>query len=84
MMSQGEQIAKLLAERDNLMLRLNDSGIGIIHSRLHGTVMRVPSRNGSTWEPFTTERAKELLAEMEPPSMLDIANAKMREGWDEP
>jgi hypothetical protein len=78
MKSQGEEVARLIMERESLMRRLHESGIGIVHSRLRGTMMRLVTRNGVSFEPFSSERARELLAETEPSSRLDIANARMR------
>lgn len=78
MRSQGEEVGRMIAERNNLMQRLQDCGIGVIHSRVHGTQMSVATRNGRQLEPFSTERAKQLLADREEPSSIDIANARMR------
>lgn len=66
---------QLLDERNRLMQELSESGVAVMHSRLHGTQIGVLTRNGREWEPFSTERARELLAERAGPFRLNIASA---------
>lgn len=76
-MDKQNPAAKLMADHENLMQRLKDAGVQIRHTRLHGTQMLADPRLG--WEPLTEERAKLYLSYMQPPSKLDIANARMRD-----
>lgn len=72
--------AKLIMDeeaRADLLRRLYDQGIPVRHTRLHGTQMLVNPRDG--WEPFSFDRARQVLSTLEEPSKLDIANARMRE-----
>lgn len=64
-----------LAERDSIMRRLEAAHIPTRHTRLYGE--QILGNEG--WEPFSFDVARKLLAQVEPPSKLDIANARWRE-----
>lgn len=72
-----EPYVDFLAERDNLLRRLEWARIHTRHTRLCG--YQILGNEG--WEPFTHETARKLLQEREGPSQLDLANARMRPGW---
>lgn len=69
-----EPYVDFLAERDNLLQRLEWAGVQVRHTRLYG--YQILGNEG--WEPFTHEAARKLLQKWEGPSNLDIANARMR------
>ena len=75
MKNEYAKILHVLDERNRLMQELGEQGIAVRHTRLHGTQISALTRNGREWEPFSIERARELLGERAGPFRLDIANA---------
>lgn len=65
----------LLTRSENILQRLNAQKVPMRHTRLYG--WQILGNEG--WMPFTDENALKLLRELEPPSKLDIANARWRE-----
>lgn len=75
-MQKQNPAAQPIMERERILRRLHDAGFIVGHSRLYGTEILTDVER---WEPFSMERAKELLAGRETLSKLDVSNAKMRE-----